>query len=198
MTGSVLTQAPAPDEGPELEAIIDEIARLDPKLAEKLRTELPRYVEVGSGKWRLEFSSDRPRQVYRGVSPETEVALLRQCGNVSGRVEELKDDKNLAIAFAADLEPRDALESMLVTQMAAVHITMMRHSRLMAACVTIEQLEIHERVFNKLGRTFAAQMEALRKHRNGGRQKVTVEHVTVNAGGQAIVGAVSPRGDGSK
>jgi hypothetical protein len=34
------------------------------------------------------------------------------------------------------------------------------------------------------------QMEALKRYRTGGQQKVTVEHVTVNDGGQAIVGSV--------
>ena len=54
-----------------------------------------------------------------------------------------------------------------------------------------------ERAFNKLARTFAAQVEALRRHRTGGEQKVTVEHVTVNEGGQAIVGNVSHGGRGA-
>ena len=39
-------------------------------------------------------------------------------------------------------------------------------------------------------------MEALKRYRTGGEQKVTVEHVTVNAGGQAIVGQVSGGGSG--
>lgn len=68
---------------------------------------------------------------------------------------------------------------------------MMRHSRLMAGVETIPQLDVQERVFNKLARTFAAQMEALRKYRHGGEQKVTVQHVQVSDGGQAIVGNVS-------
>lgn len=33
--------------------------------------------------------------------------------------------------------------------------------------------------------------ECLRTYRGGGQQKVTVEHVTVQAGGQAIVGNVN-------
>ena len=40
-------------------------------------------------------------------------------------------------------------------------------------------------------RTFTTQMEALRKYRTGGEQKVTVQHVTVNEGGQAVVGNVA-------
>ena len=43
----------------------------------------------------------------------------------------------------------------------------------------------------KLMRTFVAQMEALTRYRGKGQQKVTVEHVHVNAGGQAIVGSVT-------
>jgi hypothetical protein len=35
------------------------------------------------------------------------------------------------------------------------------------------------------------QVEALQRYRGKGQQKVTVEHVHVNAGGQAIVGAVN-------
>ena len=42
----------------------------------------------------------------------------------------------------------------------------------------------------KLLRTFTTQLEALQRYRGKGQQKVTVEHVNVNAGGQAIVGTV--------
>jgi hypothetical protein len=45
--------------------------------------------------------------------------------------------------------------------------------------------------FNKLARTFAAQVEALKRYRSGGEQKMTVQHVHVAEGGQAIVGNVS-------
>jgi hypothetical protein len=41
-------------------------------------------------------------------------------------------------------------------------------------------------------------MEALDKHRGKGQQTVRVEHVTVNAGGQAIVGNVEAGGGVSK
>jgi len=51
------------------------------------------------------------------------------------------------------------------------------------------------RAVNKLARTYAMQMEALKRYRTGGQQKVTVEHVTVNHGGQAKVGAVTQRRD---
>jgi len=39
-------------------------------------------------------------------------------------------------------------------------------------------------------------VEALNRHRGKGQQKVTVEHVHVHAGGQAIVGNVGTPGGG--
>ena len=49
---------------------------------------------------------------------------------------------------------------------------------------------------NKLARTFAAQVEALKRYRSGGEQTVRIEYVTVNDGGQAIVGNVTHGGRG--
>jgi len=59
----------------------------------------------------------------------------------------------------------------------------------------ILQQDSAERGFNKLARTFVAQIEGLKRYRNGDReQAVRVEHVTVKNGGQAIVGNVSHGG----
>ena len=49
---------------------------------------------------------------------------------------------------------------------------------------------------NKLSRTYATLLEALNRHRGKGQQKVTVEHVHVHSGGQAVVGVVAPAGGG--
>lgn len=105
---------------------------------------------------------------------------------------------NTAIATVAGVEPRDNLEATLAVQMATVHMAAMRHSRLMLTADSIERLEIQERTVNKLMRTFTSQMEALRKHRNGGNQKVVVEHVYVGEGGQAIIGNVTHGGRGKE
>ena len=49
---------------------------------------------------------------------------------------------------------------------------------------------------NKLSRTYASLVESLNCHRGKGQQKVTVEHVHVHEGGQAIVGNVESSGGG--
>ena len=51
---------------------------------------------------------------------------------------------------------------------------------------------------NKLSRTYATLVEALNRHCGKGQQKVTVEHVHVHAGGQAVVGVIAPPGGGDQ
>ena len=64
----------------------------------------------------------------------------------------------------------------------------------------IPQQDSAERAFNKLTRTFAAQMSALKEYRSKGEQKMTVQHVRVAEVGQAIVGNVNatPEGVGAR
>jgi hypothetical protein len=75
--------------------------------------------------------------------------------------------------------------------MAAVHMATMTLAGRLAQVENIPQQDSAERAFNKLTRTFATQMEALKRYRTGGEQKVTVQHVSVSEGGQAIVGNVT-------
>src|SRR5262245_58343264 len=49
---------------------------------------------------------------------------------------------------------------------------------------------------NKLTRSFSMLLDTLNRHRGKGQQKVTVEHVHVHSGGQAIVGNVEGRAAG--
>ena len=51
---------------------------------------------------------------------------------------------------------------------------------------------------NKLSRTYATLLDALNGHRGKGQQKVTVEHVHVHAGRQAVVGMVETPGAGDR
>jgi hypothetical protein len=80
---------------------------------------------------------------------------------------------------------------MLASQMAAVHMATMTFARRLNHVDNIPQQDSAERAFNKLARTFTTQVEALKRYRTGGEQRVTVQHVNVSEGGQAIVGNVS-------
>ena len=98
---------------------------------------------------------------------------------------------NFAVAVINGIEPRDQLEAMLAAQMAAVHAAAMKLAQQLALSDTIVLQDSAERAFNKLTRTFATQLEAFKRYRSGGEQKVTVQHVSVSEGGQAIVGNVT-------
>ena len=100
------------------------------------------------------------------------------------------DERMFMAAAIAEIKPRDGVERMLAVQMAATHVAMVRAGRWMANADTLAQVQAHTSGYIKLARAYTAQMEALRKHRNGGKQTVVVQHVTVEGGGQAIVGNV--------
>jgi len=98
---------------------------------------------------------------------------------------------NFILAVVKSVAPQDEIEAMLATQMAAVHMASMTFARRLAGVENIPQQDSASNAFNKLSRTFSAQMEALKRYRTGGEQRVTVRHVSVHQGGQAIVGSVS-------
>jgi hypothetical protein len=100
------------------------------------------------------------------------------------------------LAIVKGIEPRDQVEAMLAAQMAAVHNATMTFARRLARVENIPQQDSASNAFNKLARTFAAQMEALKRYRSGGEQKMTVQHVHVAEGGQAIVGNVNAPAEG--
>ena len=60
---------------------------------------------------------------------------------------------------------------------------------------TIPQQDSASTMLNKLARTFASQVKALKKYRSAGEQTIKVQHVTVNDGGQPSL-ATSARGTG--
>ena len=82
---------------------------------------------------------------------------------------------------------------MLGAQMAAVHMSMLNYVDEFARLdhTPQPQQEMADRAVNKLSRTFATLVGALKHYRTGGEQKLTVGQVSVSDGGQAIVGTVN-------
>jgi hypothetical protein len=118
--------------------------------------------------------------------------LLRQITNVASQGQQPDEANiNFVLAVVNGIEPRDEVEAMLGAQMAAVHMASMTFARRLAHVENLPQQESAGRAFNKLARTFTTQMEALKRYRSTGQQTVRVERVSVEAGGQAIVGSVT-------
>jgi hypothetical protein len=150
-------------------------------------------------------------QLFQNARNELAVALMKTIGTTDaeffngllGQLVNASKDKapsengaNFMLAVVKGIEPRDQIEAMLAAQMAAVHMASMTFARRLAHVENIQQQDSAERAFNKLTRTFAAQVAALKEYRSKGEQKMTVQHVHVADGGQAIVGNVNAPAEG--
>jgi hypothetical protein len=133
-------------------------------------------------------------------SPELGMLWLNQaCGTLPGP-QDGSADESLAIALPAlqGIAPRDEIEGMLAVQLVAVHNLSLQQLR--RASQPDQPQAIANAAANnaaKLLRAFSQQLAALNRYRGKGQQKITVEHVDVHSGGQAIVGCVE-RGRGEQ
>lgn len=149
---------------------------------------------------RAHVSDERALQTIFGTKhPEMATALMQHCMKALKNDEasdELpsNDERNFMLTAVAEAKPRDGIESMLAVQMAVTHVALIRSARWLAHADRIDQVQAHYNGFTKLARTYALQVEGLRKYRNGGKQTVTVQHMNVEGGGQAIVGNVQTGG----
>src|SRR5262249_58889810 len=99
--------------------------------------------------------------------------------------------RHAAVDALMGIKPGDELEGMIAAQLIAAHNAAMEcYRRAMLGEQTFEGRRENLSQANKLSRTYAVLLDALNRHRGKGQQKVTVEHVHVHSGGQAIVGTV--------
>ena len=101
----------------------------------------------------------------------------------------------------AGINPQDQIEGMIAAQMIATHHATMDCFRIVAQNGQLDIINQMLCYANKLSRTFTMQMEALNRYRGKGGQKMTVEHVHINSGGQAIIGNITkntPKVEGSE
>jgi hypothetical protein len=145
--------------------------------------------------------SGRLRFAGGSVSDDFCNIVLNQAIAATWRKHSDADERNrletMVIAAMSGMEPQDELEGMLVSQLVSVHNSAMeRYRRAMISDQTFEGRRENLSQANKLSRTYAVLVEALDRHRGKGQQHVTVEHVHVHRGGQAIVGNVTPPGGG--
>ena len=171
--------------------------------------ETRRQVSKASPYWKVIHNDDGPTEVALDhvdlataskllmeslgtVSGDFVQGLMEQVARLSrtdGQVTE--DQLNFIMAFISGMEPRNEAEAMLAVQMAVVHSSTIAASRDLAKAEMLPQYDSAVKAMTKLARTYTTQMETLKRFRSGGEQNVTVKHVHVHEGGQAIVGNVS-------
>jgi hypothetical protein len=141
------------------------------------------------------------RDIGGSKSDHWNLILLNQALSalwVKNSSSEERDRQNRAtIRAMIGIAPKDELEGMMAAQLIAAHNAAMEcYRRAMLGEQTFEGRRENLSQANKLSRTFSTLLEALNRHRGKGQQKVTVEHVHVHQGGQAIVGTVETPGGG--
>jgi hypothetical protein len=109
---------------------------------------------------------------------------------------DLDDDERMArirsaISLLQGIKPSGEVEGMLATQMVGTHNAAMEClRRAMLQGQSFEGRDQNLKHAAKLLSIYARQIEVLDKHRGKGHQKVTVEYVNVESGGQAVVGHI--------
>ena len=95
--------------------------------------------------------------------------LLTQLTDVSrsGKVA-TQQELNFMLSVVRGISPRDETEALLASQMAAIHNATMMAARRLNHVETIPQQDSASTMLNKLARTFATQVEALKKYRSAG------------------------------
>jgi hypothetical protein len=135
----------------------------------------------------------RIMEVLGTTDPDFAKGIYAQLIDASHRADGKYDAVALFFSLAAlkGKKPRDQFQAMLVAQAAITHVLTMKQATQLAQADHLAIQDSAERAYNKLARTFIMQLEALNRLETGGEQKVTVQNVSVNEGGQAIVGNVN-------
>ena len=116
---------------------------------------------------------------------------------VSGSGKATSGAKRIGAAISG-IDPQDEIQGMLAIQLFAAHCMAMEFSRrAMHPEQRCDGVDANVARASQFMKVFMEQVACLQKLRGrGSQQKVTVEHVHVHQGGQAIVGTVAPGGGG--
>jgi hypothetical protein len=141
-----------------------------------------------------------------GVPLEVADRVTSQMANaqVWPRAEGATEGLIKAVTALAEFAPRNCIEASLAAQMTATgEMALMFLNRATIPDQTVEGVDRNVLRATRLMRLHLEQIEAMQRLKGKtGQQRVTVEHVHVHEGGQAIVGAVSAvkadRGEGDK
>jgi len=197
--GALALQKPAPEKVDSRIVAVKrrakaELLESNPAVSAKKLREEDERISVALEKIK-KSSGVKARSVADRLVSQTASATLRYWG--------LKDSTpgqrlELAASALAEMEPSNATEAMLANQMLAVNdAALMFVSQATLVETSSQQRDDNTERACKFLALYIQQVDAMQRLKGkAGRQKVTVEHVNVHAGGQAIVGTVTAKGSG--
>jgi hypothetical protein len=108
------------------------------------------------------------------------------------------DNLVVAAQTLSDMEPKDSVEAKLCLQSSTLYATGMQYLRRAEDETRIVQSEFYIKNAVKLLRLHNETIEALSRYKRKGEQRVVVQHVNIEGGGQAVVGGTVIAGGGGK
>jgi hypothetical protein len=123
------------------------------------------------------------------ASPTLFKGLIVQLAQIGTSKSLEESELNFATSIVKGIAPRDATEALLATQMAATHNATMTAAWRLSKSENLHQQEAYTTMLTKCTRTYATQVETLKRYRSTGEQVVRVQHqhVNVHGGAQAVV-----------
>ena len=132
------------------------------------------------------------------ISDDFRTLIFQQVGALQG----LNDKStllNAALALLHSSKPRNEMETMLLMEIFMLHNLLAEMARRL---MLSDDAKLSDSLVNRIDKLSRALRESLttfqRGRGQGSQQKVTVEHVHVHQGAQAIVGAVTRTGEGAE
>lgn len=118
-------------------------------------------------------------------------ALITTLSDTNPSQEKLNHAAKTTKEMMATLLSENGVQSLLAAQMVTIHNLQMKCSTYAKHLPNSFSMTPYVNMTTKLSNTFLQQAQLLSKLHGKGQQKVTVEHVNVHNGGQAIVGNVT-------
>jgi hypothetical protein len=144
----------------------------------------------------LKDKSKTIKELY-GIRDEALCLFVNKIVNVFPGLskENVKEFADISLHMIEDLKPKDAIETMLISQLIGTYnLSMAFMSRSQKENLSTELIDKNIERATKLMRTFTAQMEALTRYQTKGQQKMIIKRVNVNAGAQAVIGNIQDKG----
>jgi len=106
---------------------------------------------------------------------------------------------NKSITLISASDPKNQLELMLATQLAMTHITLGKSAQLLDKNYSeVKTINSLGNLYTKLSRLGIDQINTLERMKGKGQQKIIVEKINIEAGGQAAIGVYEGGGGNAK
>jgi hypothetical protein len=119
--------------------------------------------------------------------------LIYFYSNYSENPDCIEENTNFNLSIMDSIKPQDPLGAIMLKQILMTHSVINKYfSSAVMATQTSTGKDINISRVTKLIRSFNAQVCTYIKYTRGGHQRVTVQHINVSDGSQAIIGNVAP------